>query len=513
MTFLRLASATALAAVVALAAPAAADDPYVPPEFVSVPPALPGDPADVWRLSLDEALRLAVKHNLNVVLEREAVAISARSIELAGGAFEPTLDLSYRHGDFTSPPRTATDGGTFTSTDDSLAIGYHQRFATGLQLDLGFDGSRSRSTSADAPSPVNVRQTASVSLRQPLFRGFSLDLDIPRLAILRARIASTRERHQLAITMADVVERTESAYWDVVAALYRHDLAARSAQRATDQLELTRRQIDAGLLPPSDLISAESTVAQRQLQQVQAELAVEESWDALRVVLNLPREQWQRAILPVEPPTFAPGALTAEKALATALANRPEHDQLDLDVADAALEVRKADNDRLPQIDLGVTGSLTGQDDGYRVPLEQIAGADAPGWTVMLDLSWTPLQRTSRAAAAIQRSQHQIAIARREQLVQTVWAEVRAALRNQESAARQVAAAARFRQLAEKTLELEQRKFLNGTSSNFVVAQRQEELAAAQLAELAALLDHTKAATTLAHATGVLLTERGIALQ
>ena len=97
--------------------------------------------------------------------------------------------------------------------------------------------------------------------------------------------------------------------------------------------------------------------------------------------------------------------------------------------------------------------------------------------------------------------------------MQTMWAEVRAALRNQESAARQVAAAAEFRRLAAQSLELEQRKFMNGTSSNFFVAQRQEEVAAAQLAELAALLDHTKAATALARATGVLLTERAIVVE
>jgi len=89
---------------------------------------------------------------------------------------------------------------------------------------------------------------------------------------------------------------------------------------------------------------------------------------------------------------------------------------------------------------------------------------------------------------------------------------VRDAVRNQRSAARQVAAAAHFRELSEKSLEVEQRKFLNGTSSNFVVAQRQEELAAAQLSELTAVLGHTKAAAALSRATGQLLAERHIEL-
>jgi outer membrane protein TolC len=129
-----------------------------------------------------------------------------------------------------------------------------------------------------------------------------------------------------------------------------------------------------------------------------------------------------------------------------------------------------------------------------------------------LNLTWTPLRRASRAAAEIERTRHELALTRREQLVQEIWLAVRDAVRNQRSAARQVAAAARFRALAEKNLELEQRKFLTGTSSNFVVAQRQEELAAAQLSELMAVVGHTKATTALARATGQLLADRHIEL-
>ena len=72
-------------------------------------------------------------------------------------------------------------------------------------------------------------------------------------------------------------------------------------------MALTHRQIDAGLMPPSDLIAAESTLAQRKLQVLQAEAAIDQAYDVLRSALNLPREQWSRPILPVEPPQFVAG--------------------------------------------------------------------------------------------------------------------------------------------------------------------------------------------------------------
>src|SRR5690606_32072393 len=90
--------------------------------------------------------------------------------------------------------------------------------------------------------------------------------------------------------------------------------------------------------------------------------------------------------------------------------------------------------------------------------------------------------------------------------------ELRAAPRNLETAERSVRAAGKFRSLAERSLDAEQGRFLNGTSDNFYIAQRQNDLAAARLAELAALVQHRKAATALRAAMGVLLEERGVVL-
>jgi outer membrane protein TolC len=94
-----------------------------------------------------------------------------------------------------------------------------------------------------------------------------------------------------------------------------------------------------------------------------------------------------------------------------------------------------------------------------------------------------------------------------------MWSAVRDAVRTQHSAALQVTAAARFRELATRSLDAEQRKFRNGSSSNFFIAQRQQELASAQLSELSAVLAHKKATAALLRATGRLLDERHIELE
>jgi outer membrane protein TolC len=495
------------------------DEPrYEVPDFMKAAPALPAgvDATAVWRLDLAEALRLAVHDNLGIAVERETLQIARLGIDVARGAFEPQLRLSVDHSRIDSPPITTEQGGAgqiVTATNQDWNLVLAQRLPTGTLLELDFTNNRSRTTAGDAVAPLDYRSMVSLSLTQPLFRGFSPDLVVPRIDVLRAEIGSEHERQQLAIVAADIVERTEDAYWNVVQALYRYDLGLRSRRLAEDQLALTHRQIDAGQLPPSDLISVEATLAQRRLDLLQAEQDIEAMSDQLRSILNLPRDQWARPILPTDLPEFVAETHRAEDMIAVAVEHRPELAQAGLDLRSEALAVRRADNDKLPQIDVGVAATAVGQDTRYGDALDQAGRADAPGYSVTLNLSWTPLGRATRAAAEAERARLRIVGAARDKLLQDIWFAVRDAVRAQHTAALQVTAAARFRALSTRSLDVEQRKFLNGNSSNFLVSQRQEELASAQLSELTAVLGHKKATAALLRATGRLLDERNVQIE
>src|SRR5690606_13278206 len=145
--------------------------------------------------------------------------------------------------------------------------------------------------------------------------------------------------------------------------------------------------------------------------------------------------------------------------------------------------------------------------------LSQMASIDARTWSVLLNFSWTPLGREAKARVEALRAQEHAAEIQREQQVLDLYAEVRAAVRQLDTAARQVRAAARLRALAERSLDAEQRKFLNGMTSNFLVAQRQAELARARQAEVAAVIGHRQAKTQLELVTGELLEHRQIRVQ
>jgi outer membrane protein TolC len=91
-----------------------------------------------------------------------------------------------------------------------------------------------------------------------------------------------------------------------------------------------------------------------------------------------------------------------------------------------------------------------------------------------------------------------------------IAAEVLNAATALETAAGRIQAALAGRTAAQTQLRAEQDRFSAGLSTNFFVLTRQNDLALAYLAEIAALTDYRKAQTEFARAKGSLLEDRSI---
>lgn len=505
---------------------AEANPEYEVPDFIREPPALPDgeDPATARRLTLPDAIQIAAGSNLGMVLKKEQLFVAQQGVPLSQGRFEPVVNASVQHSNSIEPPlfqsvtSTSTSGAitqdnqATTVVSDVWTLGYSQELRSGATVSLGISDTRT----AEKPSfglPPLYDSGVTLQITQPLLRGFGFSLEIPYADVLRARFSTEQSRQSAMITLTATVKNTEDAYWDLVQALKNYQVQKSSLKLADDQLKLTRRQIDSGVLPPSDLINAEGTQARGQLSMVQAETQVQDATDHLRSILNLPRAEWFQPILPVDAPRFEPVTLSYDEALTRALANRPELKQREVDLQKSALDLRVAKVNRLPEVDATLSYGLAGQGFTNQSSINQLLSGQVPTWMGMINLTWTPLNRTSNAAVAIARSSERVAQLGMDQQLLDLTVDLRAALRSLDSAVREVRAAAKFRGLAERSLDAEQRKFLNGTSSNFFIAQRQADLESARVAELAALIRHHKATTAVWAATGTLLETRGVQLE
>ena len=98
----------------------------------------------------------------------------------------------------------------------------------------------------------------------------------------------------------------------------------------------------------------------------------------------------------------------------------------------------------------------------------------------------------------------------RAQAEQTIEAEVRNAIQALRSAESRVAAAIASRAAAEQLYDSEQRQFRAGTTTFYLVLQRQDELLQARSRELFAQTDLNKAISEFQRATGTTLTANNV---
>jgi outer membrane protein TolC len=488
---------------------------YSPPEYISRPPVLPPhlEQKGPRAIALHDAIERVLQDNLRLAIEREEVRVVDTMRSSARARFEPILQLSLSRDKQQQPPATAQEGvagQVLLSTRDAWGLRLANQLPTGTQLSLDFGNFLIDSTLGTAVAPRLFRSSLLFNLSQPILRGFSFNGHVQMAPLLKARFDSESVRQRARLAAMSTLKSTEDAYWMLVERWKAYEVNRSTQELAEKQRELTRRRIEAGVQPESELISADATLAQRQVAVVLSESAIEEAADALRQLLNLPAGEWQAPLVPLDAPNFAQFSVSFDAAMERALASRPELKQADFELRKSSIDLEVARNQRLPQLNLSSSVGIVGQDEDYGQALGQVGSRAGWQWRVGMDFAWEPLGIGARAEIRRQHSVLRQKGINREQLALNIRLDVRAAIRAIETAERQLYTSAKYRELAERSLEIEQRRFMSGMSGNLQVAQRQELLASAKLGELSALIQHKRAGTLLQMAMGELLEARQV---
>ena len=488
---------------------------YTPPDFIRSTPPLPErwSGRKVVSISRHEAIEMALSRNLDVAFQRQSVRIIEQSRARALGRFEPHIHLGGGRNGSQSPPQNIQEGlpgQLYGITADNWNLGISGILPSGTQYNLDFLNSRTATEQANAVLPVRYYPSLRLMLRQPLLYDFSFDGSIQMAQLTIAKFATEKEREQARLQAMLVVKQTEDAYWFLKEKWKTYEVQRDAQVIAEKQLELTRRQISAGISAPSELLSIKGRAAQVQLDVVRAEADIEDAADTLRQLLNVPADEWDQPLLPIDQPSFAREVVSFDVAFSRAQAARPDLKMSHLDVQQAVLDLKLAQNHRLPQLSVQGSASVMGQDAEYAQALQQLAARAGWQWSAGLDFDWEPLGMKARAEVRSQQSaKYQRELSRERTLVKIRF-DLRAALRGLDNAERQVYAAALSRELADRNLDIDHRRFLTGVQGvdNFKLAQRQSEQSSARLKELGALLQHERAHTQLLLAMGELLESR-----
>ena len=475
----------------------------------------------VRKLSLQEALKLAITQNLDIAIAEENTEISTFQLKSAKGDFEPLLSANYNRSQGTRPPFNTNEGplgSSIENIDDIWNLSISKRFQTATQLTLSAGITRNESNSQNSIGVANDNSTNNLvfgsslfaEIRQPLLRGFSFDLDVPRAQILRAEFTSDNAALEQKSSLMRITVETIRAYWDLFEQISAYKVQKTSLELALKQDQVTKKQIDAGLRAPSDALGSQSVVSSRQLALVSAEAAIQTSANELRRILNLPLDQWKRPLVTSDVPDFTDDTASKKELKENALANRPEIAQFKNRAASNQLDLRLVKNERLPTVDLQANLGTNGLDPSFGTSFSQAADANTRRWGVGVVLSWAPLGQKARADIQVTKRNQANLKRETERFLVTLHQEVESASIQLSAAGKSVVAAKAFLDIAEKSLNAEERKFVNGTSSNFVVGQRQEELAGARQAYLRALVGYQNAKANAERTEGLVLERNNI---
>jgi outer membrane protein TolC len=468
----------------------------------------------VRKLTVDEAVALALEQNLGLRAERFAPQIEDLGVAQARAAFTPNLFSTLTSSSDESPPSSFLAGAAPTISDDrfSTTAGVQQQLPWGGgRYQVTWSGGRTETTRFTSFNPL-LSSSLNAEFTQPLLRNFTIDPSRHQVLVSRTRreIADVRLREAVTSTTRAV----RHAYWDLVFAIAQHRVQVQSLELAREQLRNNRTRVEVGTMAPIDIVEAEAEVARNEEAVIVAEAAIRAAEDRLRALVFDPAapEFWRMRIEPVDEPKLQPTPVDVEAAVRNALASRTDLLAARKELETAALDVRLFENQRLPDVNLQATYGLVGlggtefrfgqgtfpppvigqaQRSFGRV-LRDIFGNQFPSWSLGLTIGYPLGRSTAEAGLARARLQQTQTRTRLQNLELQVATAVRDVGRQVETNLKRVHATQAARQLAERRLEAEQKKFAVGMSTSFFIFQAQRELALARTNELRAIIDYNR---------------------
>jgi len=522
--------------------------------------------ATQMEISLDQTLAMALANNKDIESSRIDRLESDYTLTAALGAFDPQLSVtSYWEQQIT--PIASSLGGSATGS----LLNKTWQADPGITQPLPWYGGTFKAdlSSADASSnntflSLNPQYETSLnfSYTQPLWRNLLYDSNRHQIDVAKKNRSLTDAQFRQRV-MA-VVLQAEQAYWELSYAYNNLQVQMDAVRIGIQQDESNRRQQEQGLLAPIDVVAAQTQLANFEVGVYAAQSALTGAENALKELVLPDRSDatWSSAMIPVTPADVKAPITPLSDAIAEAMANRPEIAEVKITGEINQKDIRYYRDQTKPQVNLtalytraGLAGAvlppgpnpftagfgpLTNQLNelsalaglpqlpvisfgssvippvlvgNYGHSLAGVWNGDFPTTEVQLNISLPIRNRTAdanlgKSLAETRRIKNQM-----QQTEQNVQSDVRTAMENVQMAQLRLQSAQVARESAEEQYQSEQRQFRAGTSTLFLVQQRQATMITARSQERRSQADLSEAIAQFQLATGTILAERNIKLQ
>ena len=411
-------------------------------------------------------------------------------------------------------------------------LSYLQAFPTGTSITFETNNNRQTTNSIFSNLSPSLGSYYRVTVQQQLLAGagFGPNLRFVRIARNNKKISDIAFKDQVVATITQIA----NMYWDLVSAYEGERVTEQSFAFAQQSLANAQKQLQLEAVPAMDVMRAEAEVSRRDQDLLIAKttLQLQESLMKNAITKNLDDPVLES--MPVVPTDRSePAATMTEQPLQAligeALQDRPDLAESDIDLVNRQISRQAAKNALLPQLSVvgfyggtGLAGELNPAFSGTNTStlptgfwgaFDNAYNGTSPDYFVGLNLNIPLRNRVAKADQYRSELEYRQAQLRQQQLKKQIRIEVRNAQYALEQSRARVQAAAKARDLAQRTFTIMQKEQELGAGSSFQTLTAQRDLAVAELDLVNANTAFQKSKVELQRATGTTLADNGIQVQ
>jgi len=476
----------------------------------------------VVKLTLNEAVKMAVERNLDVRAEIYNPAQFEADVQHNLAIYDPNLTLEFSRsyspisltntGLTTSMPgfsdSSSGNRGAYpntqmdTETDNYTTIlnySLSQLLPTGGTISAVYNNTYADAASSLGPLNKYWQVYAGFTFNQPLLKNFGRENTEMNISVSRLSKEASLEHFKSRLTT--IVSQVRSEYFKLFG--LRELLEARkvSLELARKILSETEARVKSGVLPALEILNAEFGVASREKDLNDAERLVRDQVDLLRMLLQLPVGT---EIIPVDVPQRTFLEVNETEKISKAL-NRYDIMEQKKTLEIVKLQNRIYRNKILPDLSLNTSAYLTSLDTAYLGDIK-----NHPAWSVGLTLTYPLGNRSAENDYRKSRLKAEQVALQIKSLEESVANEVRSAIRTIVSSYKQIEVTDRARRFAENRLRSFIRKNEVGLATTKDVLDVENDLMNVKSNQIQALVDYNTAITRLWTVTGELLEQMRI---
>jgi outer membrane protein TolC len=445
-------------------------------------------------LTLNDAIRMAVEKNLDVRAELYNPAQFEADINRNRSIYDPLLNLQTSYTDSDS---AISPVGQTLMLNSSIS----QLLWTGGTAALSFNN-----TNSNTVTPSTSWQTGlGVSISQPLLK--NVGREATEIAINISRYSKFASLERFNSLLLSTVAQVRTEYYKLHSLREGRDVKKVSLELAKKILSETEARVRAGVLPAMEVLNAEFGAVTREKELIDAELAVSNQVDVLRLLLQVDSKvnDLQTVDLPPRDRIDAIEVDAIQKAL-----NRPDIREQKRNLELYELQTRNLSQKTRPDLALTASAQLTGLDSAYQRNMNKVLASDYPVWSVGLNFSYPLGNGAAENDYRRSRLKTEQTSLQLRSLEETSTKEVKAAIRGIVTGYKQIEVADRGAKYAEERLRAFMRKNEVGLATTKDVLDVENDLATAKNNQINAVVGYANALTLYWKVTGELLEKEGI---